>query len=217
MNQDQANTMINKSGTLLCLDVPEGTEFGIDCYSCQVGPLFQGIKLIPYGTHLIFFRYVYFIFLSKFLIPSSVPNPHGGEGASRISFFATFSPKEQVIVKKWCPKEEDFFLESEMDQDEVERYKLGVKNFDFDKGLGPYPMHLFEEWSSLSSFITEETIKRIQRTEFICVFFFVLPFSISSLFLFLSCFLIFIFLFRLLSSCFISDIYLSLFCISDSV
>jgi len=150
MNQEEANRAIDKTGTLLCIDVPEGTEFGIDCYSCTAGPLFRGIKLIPYGIHIIFF---------------SVPNPHGGEGSSRVSFFVNFSPKQKILVKQWNPREEDFYNEAELDQDHIERLKLGVQNFDFDRGLGAYPVHLHQEWITLSSLITPRTIHRIQSSD----------------------------------------------------
>lgn len=143
--QEQANQLIDKTGTLLCLDCPEGMEFGIDCHSWTIGPLFQGIKLVPYGIHILFF---------------SLPNPHGGEGASRVSFFVDFNSNQPVHVRKWNPKDENFF--PDMDSDEVERYQLGVKRRDFDQNLGPYPAKSETDWSKLSSFITPQTVARIQ-------------------------------------------------------
>lgn len=44
--------------TILCLDVPEGTEFGIDKHCWRAGPKFKGVKLIPPGLHYVFYSYV---------------------------------------------------------------------------------------------------------------------------------------------------------------
>jgi A1 cistron-splicing factor AAR2 len=39
-------------GTLVCLDVPAGTHFGVDWTMHQTGPAFLGMKLLPPGLHL---------------------------------------------------------------------------------------------------------------------------------------------------------------------
>ena len=56
MDQDTARTLFEEGATLVFLDVPEGTEFGIDCNSWEVGPLFKGVKMIPPGFHFIYYR-----------------------------------------------------------------------------------------------------------------------------------------------------------------
>jgi len=122
------------------LDVPQGTEFGIDCHSWHVGALFKGVKLIPFGIHLVFFSQA--------------------KDAPRISFFLNFTPTNKVIVKRWNPRDEDFF--DTMDSDEVSRYTQGVENFDFDSGLGSYPFQVYQNWCQLTSFITNQTICRLQ-------------------------------------------------------
>jgi hypothetical protein len=58
MNQEVANHYISHTGTILCLDVPEKTEFGIDNNCWVVGNMFKGIKLIPLGLHLVYMKYV---------------------------------------------------------------------------------------------------------------------------------------------------------------
>ncbi len=40
------------------LDVPEGTEFGIDYHRWHVGPRFKGVKMIPPGLHYFHFSVV---------------------------------------------------------------------------------------------------------------------------------------------------------------
>ena len=50
--------MFREGAILAFLDVPEGTEFGID-YNCwRVGHKFKGVKMIPPGIHFVYYRYV---------------------------------------------------------------------------------------------------------------------------------------------------------------
>jgi A1 cistron-splicing factor AAR2 len=55
MDQQKANELIHVCATILCLNVPCGIEFGIDNHSWIVGDKFKGVKLIPPGTHFIFY------------------------------------------------------------------------------------------------------------------------------------------------------------------
>ena len=57
MDPDLAKELFLHGATLLILDVPEGTEFGIDYNSWTVGPKFKGVKMIPPGFHFVFYRY----------------------------------------------------------------------------------------------------------------------------------------------------------------
>ena len=43
---------------LIILDMPVGTEFGIDYNSWHVGPKFKGVKMIPPGLHFVYYRFV---------------------------------------------------------------------------------------------------------------------------------------------------------------
>ncbi len=45
-----------RRASILCLDVPEGTLFGIDVKAWTTGPKFKGVKLIPPGTHIIYYK-----------------------------------------------------------------------------------------------------------------------------------------------------------------
>ena len=56
MDQEVARQLFAEGAVLVLLDVPEGTEFGIDYNSWHVGPKFKGIKMIPPGFHFIFYR-----------------------------------------------------------------------------------------------------------------------------------------------------------------
>ena len=56
MSQDSAKRLFAEGGFLVLLDVPKGTEIGIDYQCWSVGPRFKGIKMIPPGLHFIYYR-----------------------------------------------------------------------------------------------------------------------------------------------------------------
>ena len=56
MDQATARTLFGEGGVLVILDMPVGTEFGIDYNSWNIGPRFKGVKMIPPGVHFIHFR-----------------------------------------------------------------------------------------------------------------------------------------------------------------
>lgn len=56
MNQDLAKSLFYQGATLVLLNVPERTEFGIDYNSWTVGPKFKGVKMIPPGFHFVYYR-----------------------------------------------------------------------------------------------------------------------------------------------------------------
>ena len=55
-DQDAARRLFAEGGFLVLLDVPVGTEVGIDYNSWTVGPLFRGIKMIPPGFHFVYYK-----------------------------------------------------------------------------------------------------------------------------------------------------------------
>ena len=44
-------------------------------------------------------------------------------------------------------------------------YVKGVKNFDFDIYLGPYPYERFKVWKELSNYISEEVLDKIEPVD----------------------------------------------------
>ena len=56
MDQDTANQLFDAGAILVFLNVPTGTEFGIDYNSWEVGPKFKGVKMIPPGIHFVYYR-----------------------------------------------------------------------------------------------------------------------------------------------------------------
>lgn len=57
MDQETARGLFEAGAMLVLLDVPQGTEIGIDMQSWQAASNFKGIKMIPPGIHVIYFRY----------------------------------------------------------------------------------------------------------------------------------------------------------------
>lgn len=50
--------MFTEGAVLVFLDLPAGSEFGIDYCSWQVGEQFKGVKMIPPGIHFVYYRCV---------------------------------------------------------------------------------------------------------------------------------------------------------------
>ena len=42
------------------------------------------------------------------------------------------------------------------------RYADGVRSFDFDRNLGPYPLELREQWAELTRHTTAELVQKIE-------------------------------------------------------
>jgi len=58
ISQEQAQWLFTEGGILVFLDLPAGSEFGIDYCSWEVGEQFKGVKMIPPGIHFIYYRFV---------------------------------------------------------------------------------------------------------------------------------------------------------------
>lgn len=56
MDPDIALKLFEDGATLFFLDVPLGSEFGIDFNSWRTGEKFKGVKMIPPGLHYIYYR-----------------------------------------------------------------------------------------------------------------------------------------------------------------
>lgn len=56
MDQELAKRLLVEGATLVLLDVPQGTDFGVDMKSWNTGEKFKGVKMIPPGFHYIHYR-----------------------------------------------------------------------------------------------------------------------------------------------------------------
>uniref|UniRef100_A0A3P8SG91 Protein AAR2 homolog n=1 Tax=Amphiprion percula TaxID=161767 RepID=A0A3P8SG91_AMPPE len=160
MDPDVARRLFEEGATLVLLGVPQGTEFGIDCKSWQVGPRFRGVKMIPPGLHFIHY--------------SSVNSPScGGEIGPKTGLFLTLKPKE-VVLGNWDPKEEDLDFSASKNEEEVSRIRATLR--ELDPYLGPYPYEVMRKWVSLTDRLSEEVANSLQPLSGrICAFADVVP------------------------------------------
>lgn len=107
MDPEVAKRLHAEGATLVVLDVPEGTEFGIDYFSWNVGPRFKGIKMIPSGLHCIYYSAV----------------NKGGQTAPRTSLFL-YTKRHDILVMRWDAVSEDV-VETTTDEEEKEKYRQG--------------------------------------------------------------------------------------------
>ncbi|XP_050308401.1 protein AAR2 homolog [Anthonomus grandis grandis] len=141
MDQEKAKTLFSEGAFFVFLNVPEGTEFGIDMKSWNTGEKFRGVKMIPSGLHYIFY--------------SSVSNT--GDTAPRRGFFHYFK-KGEFLVRKWNKVDESISLEPVQ---EAEVVGLKENILALDKFLGPYPFDIWEKWKALTQDITEILVQKI--------------------------------------------------------
>ncbi|XP_029211693.2 LOW QUALITY PROTEIN: protein AAR2 homolog [Acropora millepora] len=142
MDPEVAKRLHAEGAVLIVLDVPEGTELGIDYFSWNVGPRFKGVKMIPHGLH-----FVYYSAVSK-----------AGQTAPRTGMFF-FSKRQDIFVMKWDAVSEDV-VEIGIDEEEKEKYREGLQ--EMDRFLGPYPYENFKKWVSLTNHITKDLLERVQ-------------------------------------------------------
>ncbi|CAN6270898.1 unnamed protein product [Urochloa humidicola] len=143
MDPEVATELVRKGSTLLLLDVPQRTLFGIDTQIFSVGPKFKGMKMVPPGPH-----FVYYCSSSR----------SGSEFAPTVGFFLTTQPSE-VIVRKWDAQEERLIKLSE--EEEI-RYSEAVRRFEFDDQLGPYNLESYGDWKQLSNYLSQSAIERLE-------------------------------------------------------
>lgn len=114
MDQGTARCLFENCAFLLIAGVPEGTEFGVDLSTYEVGEMFRGIKMIPEGPHFVFCA-------SKGLY---------GDVAPRVGFVHYFKQKE-IVVREWDPEKEELRKRKpEQEEIDVNRIKENLKELD---------------------------------------------------------------------------------------
>lgn len=139
---DEVQRLAEHGCSVLCLGCPEGMLFGIDYSAWSVGPQFMGVKLIPPGLH-----YVY-----------CSASAAEDIGICRSGYFLYMKPQD-VAVFRWDPENEELIRP---ENEEAVRYADGVRSFDFDRNLGPYPLELREQWAELTRHTTGELVQKIE-------------------------------------------------------
>lgn len=139
----RGDRMLAQGATLVFLDVPAGTEFGVDMQTNVVGEKFRGVKMIPAGLHFIHYSAV-----SK-----------TGTSAPRTGFFHYFE-KGEILVKKWDKAAEDVSSEP-VSEEEVERLKVNLRG-DLDQYLAVFSYVDWCSWIALTRHVTREVLERLQ-------------------------------------------------------
>jgi len=134
--------LFEEGATLIFLNVPPGTEVGIDLESWNTGNKFKGIKMIPPGVHFIHF---------------STVGRDGVSQAPRTGFYHNFK-RGEILLKKYDERAEDIVVEVPSDE-ELARYKGSLK--DLDASLGAYPYKSWRKWVSLSNKVSQVTVTRL--------------------------------------------------------
>uniref|UniRef100_A0A023F832 Protein AAR2 homolog n=1 Tax=Triatoma infestans TaxID=30076 RepID=A0A023F832_TRIIF len=141
IEQELAKRLLVEGATLIFLNVPVGTKFGIDMKTWDTGEKFKGIKMIPPGLHMIHY--------------SAVGKCE--EVAPRVSFLHNFK-KAEFVVKKWDIDAENMSTET---ISEAEKEVLQSNLYSLDQFLGVYPFDIFPLWRKLSNYITEPLVKQL--------------------------------------------------------
>lgn len=142
MDQEIAKRLMLQGATFVFLNVPTGTEFGIDMKSWTTGDNFKGVKMIPPGIHYIFYSGV---------------DKTTGDTAPRIGFFYNFKPGE-FVVRKWDLDQETISKEPVPNKD-VNGLKQNITLL--DNFLGPYPYDILEKWKSMTTHVTEKLCEKL--------------------------------------------------------
>ena len=144
MDPEVAKKLFKEGASIVLIDVPAGTEFGIDMNSWNVGDKFMGIKMIPPGIHFVYYSPV---------------NVSQRTVAPRTGFFHNFA-REEILVRRWSKENEE--IVDNVSAEDQERVKADMRNI--DKCLGVYPYQSWKKWISLSDQITEATLSRLEPT-----------------------------------------------------
>ena len=134
LTPEQALDLTQRGAMIVCIDVPEGHEFGLDLRTYGVGPRFRGMKMIPPGTHL---------------LVSGTEMDHQG-------VFLKLEAGE-VAVFRWDPNTEMLALAK---QSEQESCTAAARRLELDSQLGPYPLNTSAEWQALSQLVSADVLAR---------------------------------------------------------
>ncbi|OAV91838.1 hypothetical protein PTTG_08131 [Puccinia triticina 1-1 BBBD Race 1] len=141
-------------------DLPVGTQFAIDGSSWLTGPLFQGVKLIPPGFHIITISPA----------PTKLPHNLGSSSSSQETFSAPgigyqvkkglirFFKRQEKVIRHFDATLEDF----KTTHDAAEHT---ITSLDYmktiDSKLAPYPMKDYDRWRALTNYVTTEQVSKI--------------------------------------------------------
>ncbi|XP_046436142.1 protein AAR2 homolog [Neodiprion fabricii] len=140
MDQELAKRLLVEGATLVLLNVPLGTDFGVDMKSWNTGEKFKGVKMIPPGFH-----YIHYSAVNEF-----------GDLAPRSGFIHNFK-KSEFLAMSWDAEKEDVSTEPPSEET-VRSLKQNLTSL--DQFLGPYPYDIWEQWKGLTNTIDDAVVER---------------------------------------------------------
>jgi A1 cistron-splicing factor AAR2 len=144
MNSDTARQLFEAGGILLVHDAPKEMEFGIDMYSWQIGPQFQGIKMIPPGIH-------YCYYSERDLLTRELSN--------RQSLFIEIKQSDQMLIVLRWSSTENLFQREQLTSAEYEIRRN--QRYEFDHLLGQYPLDTYRQWLALSNHLRYDFLEKL--------------------------------------------------------
>ncbi|XP_005229378.2 protein AAR2 homolog isoform X1 [Falco biarmicus] len=158
LEPELARQLFFEGAAVVVLGLPEGAEFGIDYSAWTVGPRFRGVKMIPPGIH--------------FLHCSAGRAGGSRETGPRTGCFLSLQRRERRVLR-WDTCSEAVGLAAPA---AGEAEALAENLQEMDRFLGPYPYETLRKWVSLTSYISEAAVERLQpESGRICAFSEVLP------------------------------------------
>jgi A1 cistron-splicing factor AAR2 len=141
LDPDTALRLAQTGGTLVCLGVPEGCEFGVDYMGWTTGPKFRGVKMIPPGQHIVYYS--------------------SGQGGVRSSIVLSFAPGA-VVVTAWDAGCEMLTPPPLVDESTAAAVTAAVRRMEFDQFLGAYPLQHAARWRDATRYVTAAVVARVQ-------------------------------------------------------
>jgi len=143
MDSRAAMRALSEGAVVLLLDVPVGTELGLDYNPWNAGPRFRGIKSVPPGIH--------------FLFCASVAGGGGRQTGPRTGHFLELAVG-QVAVFRFDPADEELHRDP-LVEEALDENRQGL--LEFLGGLAPYPFDRgLKSWLSLTSRIDGAVLAR---------------------------------------------------------
>jgi A1 cistron-splicing factor AAR2 len=155
MDPTTAHALFQQGAVVVVLDMPVGTEFGIDYNSWNVGIKFKGVKMVPPGVHFLFTSATDMGAESTDDLDRLRRRPQTGP---RTGLFRVLSMRE-LVVYRWDPHVEDL-VEMALTDDEKTPFRANLH--ELDQFLGPYPFdQSLKRWLSLTTCISKVVVDRV--------------------------------------------------------
>ncbi|KAA1072425.1 hypothetical protein PGT21_034224 [Puccinia graminis f. sp. tritici] len=157
LSTQDLNSLFELGCFFILNDLPTGTQFTIDGSTWLTGSLFQGIKLIPPGFHIITISPAPTKPSRNKLGSEQTFNSPGIGYQVRKGLIRFFKPQEKLI-RYFDSNLEDF----KANHDSTEQTITSIDYMKtIDSKLAPYPIKDYDRWKALTSRITAEQVSRI--------------------------------------------------------